>query len=145
LIDTPRVQVAVGMLRRADGALFLSSRPIGKPYAGFWEFPGGKLEPGESSADALKRELAEEINIHVLAESYAWHVDHEYPHARVRLHFHWVNQWRGSPDGLEKQQTLWVGLHDAWPYPVLPATVPLLDKIRSCRATVETECLAQLS
>jgi 8-oxo-dGTP diphosphatase len=118
------------MLRRADGGLFLSSRPAGKPYAGYWEFPGGKLERGESSADALRRELAEEINIQVMQQASAWHVDHEYPHAHVRLYFHWVTQWRGEPHGLEYQQTLWVGPDDAWPYPILPATVPLLAQIR---------------
>lgn len=119
------------MLCRADGAVFMSSRPSGKPYPGYWEFPGGKLEANESSSDALVRELAEEISIRVLQESYAWHVDHEYPHAHVRLHFHWVTQWRGEPAGLEAQHTLWVGMRDAWPYPVLPATIPLLDRIRN--------------
>ncbi len=118
------------MLCRPDGAVFMSSRPAGKPFPGYWEFPGGKLEGDESSADALSRELAEEINIRVLRESYAWHVDHEYPHAHVQLHFHWVTEWQGEPAGLEAQHTLWVGLHDAWPYPVLPATIPLLEQIR---------------
>lgn len=118
------------MLCRGDGAVFMTSRPIGKPYAGYWEFPGGKLEDGESSADALRRELAEEINIQVEEEKYGWYVDHEYPHASVRLLFHWVTQWQGNPTGLENQQTLWVRMQDAWPYPVLPATIPLLAQIR---------------
>lgn len=127
------------MLCRADGAVFMSSRPAGKPYPGYWEFPGGKLEANESSADALARELAEEINIRVLRESYAWHVDHEYPHAHVLLHFHWVTEWQGEPAGLEDQHTLWVGTQDAWPYPVLPATIPLLDRIRN-EAIARTAC-----
>jgi len=118
------------MLRRRDGAVLMASRPHGKPYAGYWEFPGGKLEAHESSASALARELAEEINIDVLSEKYAWHVDHAYSHAHVRLHFHWVTSWHGHPTALEEQQVLWVRPNDAWPYPVLPATVPLLETIR---------------
>jgi len=113
----------------------MTSRPIGKPYAGYWEFPGGKLEALETSQQALSRELFEEIGITVqLSSPVVWQIEHEYAHASVQLLFHWVTQWSGEPKSLEKQQTLWVSRDDAWPYPVLPATLPLLSKIKNYRA-----------
>jgi 8-oxo-dGTP diphosphatase len=127
---TQRIDVAVGMLRRSDGAVLMASRPIGKPYAGYWEFPGGKCEPNEDAVQALRRELAEELGISVNDTSFAWVLEHNYPHADVRLHFHWVTDWESAPRALEHQQLLWVGHQDAWPYPVLPATVPLLTRVR---------------
>lgn len=127
---TQRIDVAVGMLRRSDGAVLMASRPIGKPYAGYWEFPGGKCEEGEDAVQALGRELIEELGICVERTVFAWVLEHNYPHADVRLHFHWVTDWIGMPRALEHQQLLWVGQQDAWPYPVLPATVPLLKRVR---------------
>jgi 8-oxo-dGTP diphosphatase len=133
------VDVTVGMLRRIDGAVLMTSRPAGKPYAGYWEFPGGKIEPGESAVQSLQRELREELDLHATTLSVAWQCDHVYPHAHVRLLFYWVTQWHGQARGLEGQQLVWVGLHEAWPYPVLPATVPLLEKIRNCTASFGRE------
>lgn len=125
------LQVAVGMLIRPDHAVLMTSRPTGKPFEGYWEFPGGKIEADESAAQALVRELREEINVEIDTQESAWSVAHSYPHAHVQLHFHWVTQWRGEPHALEGQQTLWVGRDQAWPYPILPATVPLLERIRN--------------
>ncbi|MDB5843103.1 MAG: hypothetical protein JWP79_413, partial [Polaromonas sp.] len=74
-------EVAVGILIRADDALLLSTRPDGKPYAGYWEFPGGKLEAGETVEEALRRELMEELGVQIGAAQ-AWKVtEHDYPHA----------------------------------------------------------------
>jgi 8-oxo-dGTP diphosphatase len=129
LIQKP-VDVVVGMIRRGDGAVLMSSRPLGKPYAGFWEFPGGKVEDGEAAEQALVREFAEEIGVIVKDSRFAWALEHRYPHAHVRLLFFWVTSWEGVLGPLEGQQTMWVSPGDAWPYPVLPATVPLLDRIR---------------
>ncbi len=127
---TQRLDVAVGMLRRSDGAVLMASRPIGKPYAGYWEFPGGKCEADEDSVQALRRELIEELGVNIQKTTFAWVLEHNYPHADVRLHFHWVTDWEGAPRALEHQQLLWVRHQDAWPYPVLPATVPLLTRVR---------------
>ena len=81
------VDVAVGVLIREDGRVLLASRPAGKPYAGYWEFPGGKLEEGETVHAALVRELKEELDI-ALADSFPWFVkEYRYEHAHVRLHF----------------------------------------------------------
>ena len=81
------VDVAVGVLIREDGRVLLASRPEGKPWAGYWEFPGGKLEDGETVHQALVRELDEELGVR-LADSFPWFVkEHRYEHAHVRLHF----------------------------------------------------------
>jgi 8-oxo-dGTP diphosphatase len=129
----PLIDVAVGMLRAANGAVLMSSRPFGKPYQGYWEFPGGKVEPGEPVANALARELMEEINVQVVRSDFAWHAEHAYAHAHVRLHFYWITQWQGEPQAQEAQQTRWIGADDAWPYPILPATLPFLERIRNYR------------
>lgn len=119
------VDVAVGILIRRDGCLLLASRPEGKPYAGYWEFPGGKLEPGEAVDHALARELHEELGIDI-GTPFPWVVRvFDYPHALVRLHFRRVHDWQGEPHAREGQR---FGFFDlaALPAPLLPATVPVL-------------------
>jgi len=119
------VDVAVGILIRPDGCLLLASRPAGKPYAGYWEFPGGKLEPGESVAHALRRELHEELGVDVGAV-HPWVVRvFDYPHALVRLHFCRVFEWSGELHAREQQHFGFFAL-DALPAPLLPATIPVL-------------------
>ena len=83
-VDRKVVDVAVGVLIRPDGSFLLTSRPPGKVYEGYWEFPGGKLEAGETVEQALRRELHEEIGI-VIAAVHPWKVEMvDYPHALVR-------------------------------------------------------------
>lgn len=119
------VDVAVGILIRRDGQLLLASRPQGKPYAGYWEFPGGKLEAGESVSHALKRELHEELGVDIGAVL-PWLVRvFDYPHALVRLHFCRVFDWRGELHAREQQDFGFFPL-DALPAPLLPATIPIL-------------------
>ena len=119
------VDVAVGVLVRADGAFLLTSRPEGKVYAGYWEFPGGKLEAGETVADALRRELQEEIGITV-GTVHPWQVELvDYPHALVRLNFCKVFDWQGSLQMRENQSFAWQQL-PVQVAPVLPGTVPVL-------------------
>ena len=121
------VNVAVGILMRPDGQVLLGQRPAGKPYEGWWEFPGGKFEPGEDAAQAAVRELEEELDIHVLA-SQPWVVrEHVYEHAHVRLHFRRVTAWEGEPRGREGQQLAWRALDAIDVEPLLPAS---LDPIR---------------
>jgi 8-oxo-dGTP diphosphatase len=125
--DTERqaVDVAVGVLFDANGHFLLTSRPAGKVYAGHWEFPGGKLEAGETVDQALRRELQEELGI-TIGAAQPWKVDlMDYPHARVRLHFCKVFDWQGTLQGLENQQLAWQNL-PVQVQPVLPGTVPVL-------------------
>jgi 8-oxo-dGTP diphosphatase len=94
--DRPVVDVAVGVLMQADGQFLLTSRPEGKVYAGYWEFPGGKLEAGETVEEALRRELQEELGI-VIGAAQIWKTQMvDYPHALVRLHFCKVWDWQGA-------------------------------------------------
>ena len=94
--DRKEVEVAVGVLLRADGAFLLTSRPPGKVYEGYWEFPGGKVEPGETIEQALRRELLEEIGV-TIGAVHPWRVERvDYPHALVRLNFCKVFDWQGE-------------------------------------------------
>jgi 8-oxo-dGTP diphosphatase len=123
--DRATVEVAVGVLVRADGAFLLTSRPPGKVYAGYWEFPGGKLEAGESVEHALRRELQEEIGI-TIGAVHPWKSEVvDYPHALVRLNFCKVHEWEGELQMREGQAFSWEQLPVA-ATPVLPGTVPVL-------------------
>jgi 8-oxo-dGTP diphosphatase len=127
------VDVAVGVLIRPDGRFLLTSRPPGKVYAGYWEFPGGKLEPGESVAQALARELHEEIGIDT-GTVRPWKVkEFDYPHARVRLHFCKVLDWVGALTMKEGQLMVWEQLPVSV-VPVLPGTLPVLEWLEQERA-----------
>lgn len=122
----PITEVAVGVLVRADGRFLLAQRPAGKPYEGYWEFPGGKLEPGESVEAALARELHEELGLDITAST-RWHVlEHDYPHAYVRLHFCKVTGWNGDPVGREGQAFSWETV-PVTVEPLLPATIPVVQ------------------
>lgn len=119
------VDVAVGVLIDAQGRFLLTSRPAGKVYAGYWEFPGGKLEAGETVEEALRRELQEELGI-TIAAAQPWKTEMmDYPHARVRLHFCKVWQWAGEFEMREGQAMAWQSL-PVQVAPVLPGTVPVL-------------------
>ena len=123
--DRSLVQVAVGVLVRADDAFLLTSRPDGKAYAGYWEFPGGKLEAGETVEQALRRELQEEIGI-TIQNCNLWKTERiDYPHALVQLNFCKVTQWTGELQMLESQSFAWQQL-PVTVSPVLPGTVPVL-------------------
>jgi 8-oxo-dGTP diphosphatase len=114
------------VLLRPDGAVLLADRPAGKPYAGYWEFPGGKIEPGEDVQQALARELHEELGIEI-AQALPWFVfEYDYPHAYVRLHFRRVFAWRGTPHAREGQQLAFFDPTGELPQPLLPAAVPAL-------------------
>jgi 8-oxo-dGTP diphosphatase len=120
------VDVAVGVLVAADGRFLLTSRPEGKVYAGHWEFPGGKVEAGESIEAALRRELHEELGI-TIGPAHPWQVSlHDYAHARVRLHFCKVFDWQGEFEMREGQQMAWQDL-PATVAPLLPGTLPVLE------------------
>jgi len=119
------VDVAVGVLVDLQGRFLLTSRPEGKVYAGYWEFPGGKLEAGETVEAALKRELHEEIGIEI-GSVQPWRVEIvDYEHARVRLHFCKVFDWRGEFEMRERQAMAWQDL-PVQVAPVLPGTLPVL-------------------
>ena len=128
--STTFTEVAVGILLRADGSVLFTSRPQGKPYAGYWEFPGGKLEAGERVSQALARELHEELGIHIAA-AYLWRItEHHYEHASVRLHWCKVLQWQGQLQMREGQEASWQQL-PAQLDPILPGAWPMLDWLQA--------------
>jgi 8-oxo-dGTP diphosphatase len=142
----PVVDVAVGVVQRPDGAVLVGQRLAGKPYAGWWEFPGGKLEAGESVAEALARELHEEIGLEQVVST-PWVVrGHAYPHATVRLFFRRVRSWRGEPRSREGQALVWCRPDAIRVAPLLPAALAPIGWLRlpsvyrlSCAAEIGVE------
>lgn len=120
------VEVAAAVIERADGMFLMARRPEGKAYAGWWEFPGGKVEPGETAHDALVREIEEELGLKV-TEAWPWLVrSFEYPHAHVRLNFFRVTGWEGEPHPHEGQALAWTHAEAPELDPILPANGPIL-------------------
>ena len=135
------IEVAVGVLIAPNGDFLLTSRPAGKVYAGYWEFPGGKLEAGESVEQALRRELHEEIGV-TIGPASAWKVELiDYPHALVRLNFCKVYQWSGALEMREAQTSAWQSL-PVLVSPVLPGTLPVLVWLAAERGFVGPTCCA---
>jgi 8-oxo-dGTP diphosphatase len=121
-----RVEVVAAVLQRRDGTFLLAQRPAGKVYAGYWEFPGGKVEPDESASAALVRELHEELGI-MVKQAYPWITrDYDYEHAAVRLRFFRVTDWSGELHGRENQAFAWQRIDDLSVGPLLPANGPVL-------------------
>jgi 8-oxo-dGTP diphosphatase len=119
------VEVGAAVITRPDGSFLLGERPEGKVYAGYWEFPGGKIEPGETPLQGLSRELHEELGIHV-ETAYPWITQiFTYPHATVRLHFFRVTAWHGEPHGRENQRIAWQRPEESSLAPMLPANTPV--------------------
>ncbi len=124
-----RIAVVAAVLQQPDGRFLLAQRPQGKVYAGYWEFPGGKVEPGESPLQALQRELHEELGIEVTV-AHPWLIrEFDYEHADVRLHFFRVRGWRGEPHGREAQAFAWQRVEAIDVSPLLPANGPILNAL----------------
>ena len=129
-MNKPLVEVVAAVIERPDGAFLLARRPADKVYAGYWEFPGGKVEPGEPFAAALARELHEELGIEV-ERAYPWIVrTYVYPHAAVRLNFFRVRAWHGELHGKEAQQLAWQRADTIAVAPLLPANAPVLRALQ---------------
>jgi len=124
-----RIAVVAAVLQQPDGRFLLAQRPQGKVYAGYWEFPGGKVEPGESPLQALQRELHEELGIEVI-EAYPWLIrEFDYEHADVRLYFFRVRGWHGELHGREAQAFAWQRIDAIDVSPLLPANGPILNAL----------------
>jgi 8-oxo-dGTP diphosphatase len=128
----PITEVAAGILLDEQGRYLLGQRPAGKPYAGYWEVPGGKIEKGESVFQALKRELQEELGIEIESSEELTVLEHNYPHAYVRLHVSVIRKWSGTPEGCEGQALSWELLAAKTPSvePLLPAAWPMLERLK---------------
>ncbi len=124
------LHVAVAVLRNAEGQILLSRRREGTHLAGLWEFPGGKLEAGESLAAALRREINEELGVEILTHRPLIQISHSYPEKEVFLDVHLVEAWRGTADGMEGQQIAWVAAEELDDYHLPSADRPIVTAIR---------------
>lgn len=136
------IEVAAAVIER-PGEFLLAQRPAGKPYAGYWEFPGGKIEAGEDPRAALVRELREELGIEV-REATPWITRvYSYTHATVRLHFWRVTRWEGEPQPLEDQDIRWQRVAAPDVAPMLPANAPVLAALALPAVMIVSDAAAQ--
>lgn len=131
-INRPITVVAAGILIDSENSYLLGQRPAGKPYAGYWEVPGGKVEKGETVFQALQRELQEELGIDIRSSEELTVLEHDYPHAYVRLYVSIIRDWTGTPTGCEGQALSWepIGAEKPSVEPLLPAAWPMLECLR---------------
>lgn len=122
--------VAAGILCDPAGRVLIAERLGGGPFHGLWEFPGGKLRPGESARQALSRELAEELGIEVTESRALMKLRHEYPDRSVSIEFFIVSAWRKVPTGREGQALCWVHKNQLAEYDLLPADKPVLAALQ---------------
>jgi len=137
VITSNVIDAAVGVIQDENGLVLLAERPAGKPWAGYWEFPGGKVEVNETPELALKRELQEELGITVtlcypwLTRTFDYPAKYdtsgnlESPAKTVKLHFFVVVDWQGEPMGLEQQVLSWQNPKKISVHPILPANAPI--------------------
>jgi len=128
--DRRCIDVIAGAL--CDGPqVLIAQRPPGKHMAGGWEFPGGKLDPGEQSLQCLKRELKEELNVDVQSAEWLSECTHDYPDRRVRIELWLVNRFEGNPMPNEGQTIKWVDIDKLHLAGMLPADEPLVRKLQA--------------
>jgi 8-oxo-dGTP diphosphatase len=129
-MSIPIIHVAAAVITRPDGYFLLASRPADKSYPGYWEFPGGKIEPGESAQQALIRELDEELGIHVTHATPWITRRHNYSTAQVVLSFFRVSGWEGDPQPREGQTLSWQQAANIDVTPLLPANAPIINALQ---------------
>ena len=121
--------VAAVIFNKDKSQIFITKRPDDKHKGGFWEFPGGKVEPGESTEQAMVRELEEEIGIQVTQQSPFEHLEYDYPDKSLKFDFILVTQFNGEPFGREGQQGKWVVISELDNYAFPEANVPILQRV----------------
>ena len=130
------------MLHDGAGRVLVCDRPAGKSMAGYWEFPGGKVQAGESEAACVVRELREELDIIVLAQHSLMSLTHAYPERRVQLGVHTIDGFRGTPRGAEGQELCWVRPAELGALQLLPADAPIVTIL--CRAFREPVTIGKI-
>ena len=125
-----RLNVVAGILFDADRRVLIAERVEDGPFQGMWEFPGGKMAPGESATTALLRELKEELGIVVTHSSSFMQLKHDYADRSVDLHFFMIHEWQGTPEGLDGQRLRWLQPTDIEDSIMLPADAPVIEAIR---------------
>jgi 8-oxo-dGTP diphosphatase len=133
-MSEPVVEVVVGLIADSSGRWLVNCRPPGRPLAGAWEFPGGKLQPGEAPLAALTRELREELGIEVQDAAPVLVLEHAYPDKRVRLDVWHVRRFAGDVRAREGQPLRWVTVGECRRLPLLEADWPIVDRLASLAA-----------
>jgi 8-oxo-dGTP diphosphatase len=128
--DINRVRVAAGILQDAEGRVLITERLCDGSFNGLWEFPGGKIGPGESATQALARELAEELGIELQVTRQFMNVCHDYADLSVSIDFFLVTDWRNDPAGIEGQRLRWVDASLLDAKELLPADLPVVEALR---------------
>lgn len=128
--ENHRIQVVAGILRDPAGQVLISDRSRAASMQQYWEFPGGKVEPGESFDSALRRELTEELGIRADEFEFLESTSHDYPDLRVRIDFFVVSSWTGTPRGMEGQGLRWVAQNELDADLVLPADRVIVEALR---------------
>jgi mutator protein MutT len=126
----PAIHVAAAVLFDRRGRILIAQRPAGKHLAGSWEFPGGKIEPGETRTAALGRELKEELGVTIEHPRPLLRLRHAYPYGEVLLDVWVVRRYRGEPRGLDGQALQWCSRRELPDVELLPADQPIVDALR---------------
>jgi len=129
--DSQRTKVVAGILQDELGRVLIADRTRSHSMHDYWEFPGGKINPGESADGALRRELVEELGIEIGLVRHFLHVEHDYPDLNVAIDFYLVTEWEGTPDGREGQQLKWVDKTTLDLQNLLPADAPLVELLKN--------------
>ena len=124
------IRVAVGILKK-DNKVLVALRPNHKPYSGYWEFPGGKIESAESARDALARELHEELGIDVMTAAHCFDHVHSYPDKTVQLEIWLVTEFSGEPHSKETQELRWVTFPEMQDLRLLEGNWAIMERIRA--------------
>jgi len=130
VVTHPPIDVVAGVIRRDDGQLLITQRLADDTLGGYWEFPGGKVDPGEELKAALHRELREEIGVETEIGAEIHHIVHAYPDRDVRLYFYDVRILSGEPQKLEVADLRWVTTDELMNYQFPDADRPLLNQLR---------------
>jgi len=126
----PTIYVVAAALYDSQGRVLIAERPRGKHLAGRWEFPGGKIDAGESEEEALARELAEELGVALRSARALLHVCHDYDDRRVEISLWVVEDFSGEPAGLDGQTLKWVCPDTLQDEDMLAADVPFIEALQ---------------
>ena len=129
-IEPDRIRVAVGLVLDSQRRVLIGCRTAPDQYFGKWEFPGGKIQNGESVSDALKRELNEEIGILVISSTHFDSFNYDYPDRKVMLNFRLVEHYSGEPDSLEQQDLRWVEINDLGGFDMLAPNIRIIEQLK---------------